>query len=52
MTSASAEKVPTFMDNLATAGLITRKLFAVNLQRAADSPGVNARDGQISFGKV
>lgn len=49
--SASVQKVPTFVDNLAAMGLISRRLFAINLQRAKDT-GVNRNNGQISFGFV
>lgn len=50
--AASVQKVPTFVENLQSQGLIQRKMIGVNIQRAADSPGANARDGEISFGRV
>lgn len=46
--SSSAQKVPTFMDNLVTSGMLTRKLVAFNIHRAKD----NDNDGQVSFGVV
>ncbi|ORY73899.1 aspartic peptidase domain-containing protein, partial [Protomyces lactucae-debilis] len=46
--NSSTQKIPTIMDNLMTAGLLERKLFGVNLNRAADE----SRDGLISFGSI
>ncbi|KAK6535121.1 hypothetical protein TWF694_001603 [Orbilia ellipsospora] len=46
--SASVEKVPTFLDNLVSQNIVSKRVFGVYLQRTADG----LKNGSVIFGTV